>query len=150
RDFIPRRPSQYRAMSPRNAASAAVTKTSAMENGAVWWKATTAAELTSAPVGTTGTSAPISTSRNSEGYPIACWVDSGATTGRNADEAADGADAPAAWLRAAGRITARPPGARSPRARAGARPRRGRAGPPAARTRDPARGTRAGAPRPSR
>ncbi|CAM5251569.1 hypothetical protein SVIOM74S_05869 [Streptomyces violarus] len=66
-DFIPRRPSQYSAASPRNAASDAVTNTIASENGAVWWTATTAAELTSAPVGITGTSAPISTSRKSDG-----------------------------------------------------------------------------------
>lgn len=66
-DFMPRRPSQYSATSPRNAANAATTKTSTIENGAVWWNATTAAELTRAPVGTTGTSAPISTSRNSDG-----------------------------------------------------------------------------------
>ncbi|BFO17066.1 hypothetical protein SHKM778_34540 [Streptomyces sp. KM77-8] len=66
-DFMPRRPSQYSARSPRNAASDAVTNTSSIDSGAARWKATTAAELTSAPVGTTGTSAPISTSRNSEG-----------------------------------------------------------------------------------
>ncbi len=64
---MPRRPSQYSAASPRNAASDAVPNTSASEYGAVRWNATTAAELTSAPVGTTGTSAPISTSRNNDG-----------------------------------------------------------------------------------
>ncbi len=64
---IPRRPSQYSVTSPRNAASEATRKTSSSASGALWWKATTAAVLTSAPVGTTGTSAPISTSRNSEG-----------------------------------------------------------------------------------
>lgn len=64
---IPRRPSQYSAMSPRNAATDATTNTSSSASGAAWWNATTAAELTSAPVGTTGTSAPTSTSRNSVG-----------------------------------------------------------------------------------
>lgn len=61
------RPSQYSATSPRNAAREATANTSSSANGVVWWKATTAAELTRAPVGTTGTSAPISTSRNSDG-----------------------------------------------------------------------------------
>lgn len=54
-------------MSPRKAAQEAMTKTRAREKGAVWWKATTAALLTSAPVGTTGTSEPSTTSRKSEG-----------------------------------------------------------------------------------
>ncbi|BDD76051.1 hypothetical protein JCM4020_66710 [Streptomyces coelicolor] len=54
-------------MSPQNAASDAVANTISMANGSVWCIATTAAELTSAPVGTTGTSAPIRTSRNSDG-----------------------------------------------------------------------------------
>jgi hypothetical protein len=66
-DRTPRRPSQYSARSPRNAASAATQKENSSENGDDWWIATTAAELTTAPVGTTGTSDPSTTSRNSDG-----------------------------------------------------------------------------------
>ncbi|CAM5557250.1 hypothetical protein SCALM49S_02232 [Streptomyces californicus] len=66
-DRTPRCPSQYRQMSPRNAAPDATRKTKSSESGDVWWKATTAAELTSAPVGTTGTSEPSATSVNSVG-----------------------------------------------------------------------------------
>ena len=58
REWTPRRPSQYSPTSPRNAAHDATAKTISSENGEVWWKATTAAELTSAPVGTTGTKRP--------------------------------------------------------------------------------------------
>lgn len=54
-------------MSPRNAAADATPNTTSSANGDDWWNATTAAELTSAPVGTTGTSAPTDTSRNSDG-----------------------------------------------------------------------------------
>lgn len=54
-------------MSPRNAADDATANTTSRENGDDWWNATTAAELTSAPVGTTGTRAPSATSRNSDG-----------------------------------------------------------------------------------
>lgn len=54
-------------MSPRNAAAEATTKTINSENGDDWCSATTPAELTSAPVGTTGTSAPTATSANSDG-----------------------------------------------------------------------------------
>jgi hypothetical protein len=55
-------------VSPRNAAADATAHTSRHQPaGAEWWNATAAAELTTAPVGTTGTSAPSSTSRNSEG-----------------------------------------------------------------------------------
>lgn len=54
-------------MSPRNAADDATPNTTSSANGSVWWNATTAAELTSAPVGTTGTSAPSATSRNRDG-----------------------------------------------------------------------------------
>ncbi len=42
-------------------------KTKSSENGDDWWSATTAAELTSAPVGITGTNEPSATSRNSVG-----------------------------------------------------------------------------------
>ncbi|KYG53347.1 hypothetical protein AWI43_01740 [Streptomyces sp. WAC04657] len=66
-ECTPRRPSQYSAVSPRSAANADTRKTKSSDSGEVWWKATTAAELTIAPVGTTGTSAPSATSRNSEG-----------------------------------------------------------------------------------
>ncbi len=61
-DRTPRCPSQYRHRSPRNAAADAAANTKSSENGDVWWNATTAAELTSAPVGTTGTSDPSATS----------------------------------------------------------------------------------------
>lgn len=66
-DPTPRRPSQYSAMSPRNAPNDATRNTYSIESGAVWWNATTAAELTTAPVGTTGTSAPSVTSRKTDG-----------------------------------------------------------------------------------
>ena len=48
-------------MSPRKAAKAATRKTKSSDSGEVWWKATTAAELTMAPV------VPRATSRNNEG-----------------------------------------------------------------------------------
>lgn len=55
-------------MSPVNAARADTPNTSSSPNGMEsWWKATTAAVLTSAPVGITGTSAPSATSTNSAG-----------------------------------------------------------------------------------
>lgn len=66
-DRTPRCPSQYRQTSPRNAAAAAVRKTKSRVSGDVWWKATTAAELTSAPVGTTGTKDPSATRANRVG-----------------------------------------------------------------------------------
>ncbi len=51
-----------------NAASAATAHTSSTPSGSdCWWNATTAAELTSAPVGITGTSAPSATSTNRAG-----------------------------------------------------------------------------------
>ncbi len=49
------------------AASADTANTSSTPYGAWWWNATTAAELTSAPVGITGTSAPSATSTNNAG-----------------------------------------------------------------------------------
>lgn len=66
-DRTPRCPSQYRQMSPRNAAPAATAKVTSRVNGDIRWNATTAAELTSAPVGTTGTSEPRATRTNNDG-----------------------------------------------------------------------------------
>ncbi|RPK87542.1 hypothetical protein EES47_16950 [Streptomyces sp. ADI98-12] len=67
RERTPRCPSQYRTRSPRKAARAETRKSTSSVSGAASWKATTAAPLTRAPVGTTGTSAPRKTSRKSEG-----------------------------------------------------------------------------------
>ncbi len=54
-------------MSPRNAAPDATANTTSRANGDVWWSVTTAAVLTSAPVGITGTRDPDATSRNNDG-----------------------------------------------------------------------------------
>ncbi|GAA1917385.1 hypothetical protein GCM10009716_28080 [Streptomyces sodiiphilus] len=68
RERAPRRPSQYSSASPVNAAREATAKTSSEDTtGLSWCSATTAAELTTAPVGTMGISAPSTTSRNSDG-----------------------------------------------------------------------------------